>query len=126
VKAWGAGCGASRNGKYYWYVSPPGYQIGVSASDTPRGPWIDPLGKPLIAKGDYPTTARDPDIFTVVSLEVNRFHGQKIDHAPEIHFQTDRHLHGDGVVTQFRMKLTDHPDGIGAGPGNLIGIAMVG
>jgi arabinoxylan arabinofuranohydrolase len=31
-------------------------------SDTPRGPWNDPLGKPLVAGGEYPTGARDPDV----------------------------------------------------------------
>ena len=57
-----ATCGASRNGKYYWYYC-SGDQIGVSVSSAPGGPWSDPLGKPLIAHGDYPTGARDPDIF---------------------------------------------------------------
>ena len=55
--------GASRNGKYYWYYC-SGDDLGVSVSDTPRGPWTDPLGKPLVTHRDYPTGARDPDIFT--------------------------------------------------------------
>lgn len=53
--------GASKNGKYYWYYC-SGDQIGVSVSDTPRGPWKDPLGKPLIRGGEYPTGARDPSV----------------------------------------------------------------
>ena len=59
---WATG-GASRNGKYYWYYC-SNDEIGVSVSDTPRGPWTDPLGKPLIADREYPTGARDPDVFT--------------------------------------------------------------
>ena len=61
-----ATCCVSRNGKYYWYYCSSD-NIGVSVSDSPRGPWRDPLGKPLIAKSDtlnyeFPTGARDPDI----------------------------------------------------------------
>ena len=55
--------GVSRNGKYYWYFSAGPEEIGVVTGDTPTGPWHDPLGKPLIAKGSVPTEARDPDIF---------------------------------------------------------------
>lgn len=58
-----ATCGASRNGKYYWYYC-SGDEIGVSVSDKPGGPWKDPLGKPLVARRDYPTGGRDPDVFT--------------------------------------------------------------
>ena len=58
-----ASCGATRNGKYYWYYC-SGDNLGVSVSDTPVGPWTDPLGKPLVTHKDYPTGARDPDVFT--------------------------------------------------------------
>lgn len=54
--------GVTRNGKYYWYFSAGRKQIGVVTGDSPSGPWHDPLGKPLIAPGDVPTDARDPDI----------------------------------------------------------------
>jgi hypothetical protein len=51
-----------RNGKYYFYFSRGPEEIGVVQGDTPRGPWHDPLHKPLIAKGSCPTEARDPGI----------------------------------------------------------------
>jgi hypothetical protein len=51
-----------RNGKYYFYFSRGPEEIGVVQGDSPRGPWHDPIGKPLIAKGSVPTQARDPGI----------------------------------------------------------------
>jgi hypothetical protein len=58
-----AGFGISRNNKYYWYFSAGPTEIGVAVADSPAGPWKDPLGKPLIAKGLTPTEQRDPDLF---------------------------------------------------------------
>jgi arabinoxylan arabinofuranohydrolase len=49
-----------RNGKYYFYFSRGPEEIGVVVGDSPAGPWHDPIGKPLIAKGSTPTLARDP------------------------------------------------------------------
>jgi arabinoxylan arabinofuranohydrolase len=57
-----AGFGATRNGKYYWYFSAGPREIGVVEGDSPIGPWKDPLGKPLVARGLTPTQERDPDI----------------------------------------------------------------
>ena len=55
--------GATRHGKYYWYFSAGPEEVGVVVSDSPAGPWKDPLGKPLLARGLTPTEQRDPDIF---------------------------------------------------------------
>ena len=52
-----------RNGKYFWYFSRGPKNIGVMVSDTPVGPWRDPLGKPLLAEGDVATSIRDPGLF---------------------------------------------------------------
>jgi beta-xylosidase len=38
---------ATRNGKYYFYIS-AAQNIGVAVADTPYGPFTDPLGKPLV------------------------------------------------------------------------------
>jgi hypothetical protein len=51
-----------RNGKYYLYFSMGPENIGVVVSHAPAGPWRDPLGKALIAKGQVPTETRDPGI----------------------------------------------------------------
>lgn len=51
--AW-AGQVVERNGKYYYYIPATrktgGYAIGVAVSDSPTGPFVDPLGKPLAEK----------------------------------------------------------------------------
>ena len=54
---------ARRNGKYYLYFSMGPEDIGVVVSDTPAGPWRDPIGHALIAKGQVKTESRDPGIF---------------------------------------------------------------
>ncbi|MEM9930897.1 MAG: family 43 glycosylhydrolase [Bacteroidota bacterium] len=47
-----AGCWATdvgrKGGKYYWYFSERNQQAGVVVGNSPTGPWIDPLGKPLL------------------------------------------------------------------------------
>lgn len=52
-----------RDGKHYFYFSRGPRNIGVMVSDTPAGPWRDPLGKPLLAEGSVPTEIRDPGLF---------------------------------------------------------------
>jgi arabinoxylan arabinofuranohydrolase len=52
----------SHNGKYYFYFSRGPKEIGVVVGDTPRGPWRDPLDKPLVADGQTATEARDPGV----------------------------------------------------------------
>jgi len=46
--------------RYYFSAGPK--EIGVVTAETPAGPWRDPLGKPLVANGQYQTEARDPDV----------------------------------------------------------------
>ncbi len=53
---------ARRNGKYYFYFSMGPENIGVVEGNSPAGPWHDPLGHALIAKGSVRTEARDPGI----------------------------------------------------------------
>ena len=61
------GCWATdlvkRNGKYYWYFSERNEQSGVMVSDSPSGPWKDPLGKPLLSAEMTPTHEYDMGIF---------------------------------------------------------------
>ena len=56
------------NGKLYFYVSAGGGQVAVMVADSIKGPWSDPLGKPLMspamgAAQKPPTTFRDPCVF---------------------------------------------------------------
>lgn len=52
----------TRNGKYYLYFSTQDREIGVMVSDTPRGPWQDPLGKPLVSERTTHTEANNPTV----------------------------------------------------------------
>jgi arabinoxylan arabinofuranohydrolase len=54
--------GVEREGQWFWYFSIGMDGIGVVVSDSPRGPWRDPLGEPLIPAGITATEARDPDV----------------------------------------------------------------
>ncbi len=53
---------AYRNDKYYWYFSELNEQTGVVVGDSPTGPWMDPLGKPFLAKDLTPTHEYDISI----------------------------------------------------------------
>ena len=55
---------ARRNGKYYFYFSMGRSNVGVVVSDSPTGPWKDPLGKPLLSENLTPTSERDPGILS--------------------------------------------------------------
>lgn len=62
VRAWAPAI-AGKDGKFYYYYS-AGQSIGVAVSDKPMGPFKDPLGKPLIAKGQYKgVQSIDPMVF---------------------------------------------------------------
>ncbi len=62
IRAWAPAIEA-KNGKYYFYYSAD-TNIGVAVSDSPTGPFKDPLGKPLIARGAYTGQMIDPAVFT--------------------------------------------------------------
>jgi beta-xylosidase len=53
---------AHKGGKYYFYTSSD-QNIGVAVSDTPHGPFTDPLGKPLVPKGRWNAQSIDPMVF---------------------------------------------------------------
>lgn len=60
---------AYRDGKYYWYFSEGNKQSGVMVSDSPSGPWKDPLGKPLLTSEMTPTHEYDMGIVQDASGE---------------------------------------------------------
>ena len=51
-----------RNGKYYLYAPLHGHGIGVLVSDSPYGPFCDPLGKPLVWQKEHWDDI-DPTVF---------------------------------------------------------------
>jgi hypothetical protein len=61
--AWASQC-IPRNGKFYYYAAMQLKGIGVLVSDSPYGPFTDPLGKPLVNNGGPcidPTVLIDDD-----------------------------------------------------------------
>lgn len=51
-----------RDGRHFFYFSRGPEEIGVLQGPTPEGPWHDPLGGPLVARGSVATEARDPGV----------------------------------------------------------------
>lgn len=60
--AWAPQC-IERNGKFYLYVPIHGEGISVLVSDSPTGPFSDPLGKRLIVDSENVWTDIDPTVF---------------------------------------------------------------
>ena len=50
--AW-AECVVERNGKFYMYCPIHGHGIGVLVADSPYGPFVDPVGGPIVWQGDW-------------------------------------------------------------------------
>ncbi|HDQ46430.1 MAG TPA: hypothetical protein ENN17_13180 [bacterium] len=71
---------ARRDGKYYFYY-PADDQIGVAVSDRPDGPFLDPLGGPLIHRGESGTRVIDPCIFLDDDGQAYLYFGQN---APRV------------------------------------------
>ena len=59
--AWAIQC-VERNGKYYLYAPLHGHGIGVLVSDSPYGPFKDPLGEPLVWQKEHWDDI-DPTVF---------------------------------------------------------------
>ena len=58
TRAWAPAI-AFKNGKYYLYYS-ANRCVGVAVGDSPTGPFKDPLGRPLVARGQYKCQSIDP------------------------------------------------------------------
>lgn len=59
TSCWG-GDVVAREGRYYWYFSNRGREIGVAVASRPEGPYVDALGGPLVDSFD-PTVFVDHD-----------------------------------------------------------------
>jgi len=77
--AWAHDCGY-KNAKYYFYYPTDQNYIGVAVSNYPVGPFIDPLGKPLISRQTPGVIANrdliDPCVFTDDDGKSYLFFGQ--------------------------------------------------
>jgi len=61
TRAWAPAI-AKKNGRYYFYYSAD-VNIGVAVADQPTGPFVDPLGRPLVKKGAVKGQVIDPMVF---------------------------------------------------------------
>ncbi len=52
-----------KKGGTYWMYFSACQSIGVAKSSSPKGPFVDALGKPLLAKGQFGHQSIDPDVF---------------------------------------------------------------
>jgi len=66
---------AFRNGTYYFYFPADG-MIGVATAKTPKGPFKDALGKPLIGKNESGTFVIDPCVFQDTDGQAYLYFGQ--------------------------------------------------
>lgn len=80
MNAWATQC-IERQGKFYMYVPITDHQgkngIGVAVSDSPYGPFIDPLGKPLISNSNADI---DPTVFIDNDGQAYLFWGNPVCH----------------------------------------------
>ena len=86
----------ARNGKYYLYAPLHGHGIGVLVSDSPYGPFKDPLGKPLVwdQSNWYDI---DPTVFTDADGQAYMYWGNPYTYCVK--------LNDDMISTEGR-----HPD----------------
>lgn len=54
--------GVERDGKWFWYFSNFVTDTGVAVADSPKGPWKDALGTPLLPKELTPTKEYDKSV----------------------------------------------------------------
>jgi beta-xylosidase len=75
VRAW-APAMVRRDGKYFFYFGAE-QKIGVAVSDRPVGPFVDPLGRPLVEPSNkYPGQAIDPFAFVDDDGQAYLYYGQ--------------------------------------------------
>jgi hypothetical protein len=104
---------ARRDGKYYFYFSRGPAEIGVVEGPSPAGPWRDTLGKPLIAKGQVRTEARDPGILqepdgtSYIVFGVFTFHIARLNSDMSSLAETPRPIKIHGATGPYGPGKTD-------------------
>jgi len=69
--AWAPDC-ISRNGKYYFYYPVERTKIGVAVSESPTGPFVDEIGKPLIDNANQIELIGKEPIDPVILIDNNQ------------------------------------------------------
>jgi beta-xylosidase len=98
---------AEKNGKYYFYYS-ANVNIGVAVADKPTGPFVDPLGKPLVSKGAVKGQVIDPMVFTDDDGSAYLYFGQGACNIVK--------LHPDMISYNPQDMVSIKPEGYNEGP----------
>jgi len=92
-----------RNGKYYLYAPLHGHGIGVLVSDSPYGPFRDPLGEPLVWQKEHWDDI-DPTVFTDDDGQAYMYWGN-----PHVYYTK---LNEDMISTQGDIYVLNPKDGV--------------
>ena len=92
-----------RNGKYYLYAPLHGHGIGVLVSDSPYGPFKDPLGKPLVWQKEHWDDI-DPSVFTDDDGQAYMYWGNPQTYCVK--------LNEDMISTQGDIMVLNPKDGV--------------
>ncbi|MVN77460.1 family 43 glycosylhydrolase [Hymenobacter sp. HMF4947] len=90
---------ATKNGKYYFYYS-AAQSIGVAVADRPTGPFKDPLGKPLVAKGQFKGQMIDPMVLVDDDGSAYLYFGQGQCHVVKLN--ADMVSYDPATVVEFK------------------------
>ena len=92
-----------RNGKYYLYAPLHGHGIGVLVSDSPYGPFKDPLGEPLVWQKEHWDDI-DPTVFTDDDGQAYMYWGN-----PHVYYTK---LNEDMISTKGGINVLNPKDGV--------------
>ena len=92
-----------RNGKYYLYAPLHGHGIGVLVSDSPYGPFRDPLGKPLVWQKEHWDDI-DPSVFIDDDGQAYMYWGNPHAYCVK--------LNEDMISTQSDIYVLNPQDGV--------------
>jgi beta-xylosidase len=90
---------ATKNGKYYFYYS-AAQCVGVAVADRPTGPFKDPLGRPLVAKGQFKGQAIDPMVLVDDDGAAYLYWGQGQCHVVKLN--ADMTSYDPAAVVEFK------------------------
>ena len=104
--AW-AECVVERNGKFYMYCPIHGHGIGVLVSDSPYGPFVDPLGEPLVWQKEHWYDI-DPSVFIDDDGQAYMYWGN-----PYVYYVTlnEDMVSYSGEIHQLDYKIEHYQEG---------------
>ena len=96
-----------RNGKYYLYAPLHGHGIGVLVSDSPYGPFKDPLGKPLVWDQSHWDDI-DPTVYTDEDGQAYMYWGNPNTYYAKLN---DDMISLKGKVVKLDYKIEHYQEG---------------